>query len=401
MCERPIKLNNGTETACHKCKQCQYGKVKDWVGRNIAQSKTAAASFACTLTYGPELDENRMPISGRSDHLRTALLVYPDVQKFLKYLRAEGYALDFFVTGEKGTEKDRCHWHIVLHFRDKIPTHEIGINFSDRHVNQLGRLYDHKVCDMWPHGFMFWKQASYQDVFYNCKYILKNEDDDDSQRKPGMSKKPPLGAVYFQGLAERYVAQGMAPQALEYSFAEVTYLNKKTRRQEQVRFRLRDRSAEMFLEHYIASWEQQRPGEQRPKSRLVDDFEAYGRIISPAWLDSFDGRETKTIEQERWDQERWAATLEDQSQARAGRPKPTQADVEMEVEKQFGPQTQEQEFWKERGIALDLYREWWDQAVGVPDTPADALEFWKNFNQWYWHESWMEQYAWGEGEQQL
>ncbi|MFC3705922.1 hypothetical protein ACFOOL_14285 [Devosia honganensis] len=275
MCKAPNTLSDGTVVACRNCELCRYNRVKDWAGRNIAQAKVSAASFACTLTYGPELDEDRMPIAGRSDHIRAAVLTYSDVQKFIKYLRWLGYAVDYFVTGELGGLKSRTHWHVILHFRDRVPTHELGINFSDRHRNEYGKLYDHEVCAAWPHGFMFWKKAVFEDIFYNCKYILKDEDDEAAQRKPQMSKKPPLGAEYFIRWADLHVDQHLAPQTLDYRFPEV-----KKKDGSPLLFRLKGRTAEIFLDRFIARWPEVHGDRPRPKSELVDLYEEYGKIVT-------------------------------------------------------------------------------------------------------------------------
>lgn len=276
MCNDPNELPDGTVVACRNCELCRYNRVKDWAGRNIAQAKVSAASFACTLTYGPELDENRMPIPGRTDHIRMSVLTYSDVQKFLKYLRSHlGYECDYFVSGELGGLNSRTHWHIILHFRDRVPTHELGVNFSDRHVNERGKLYGHEVCKAWPHGFMFWKKAKFEDVFYNCKYILKAEDDDEAQRKPGMSKQPPIGAEYFMRWADLHVEQQVAPQTLKYRFPEI-----KKKDKSPLEFMLKGRTAEMFLERFISRWKEVHGEMQRPNSALVDLFEEYGKIVT-------------------------------------------------------------------------------------------------------------------------
>lgn len=275
MCHDPHSLPDGTIVACRNCELCRYNRVKDWAGRNVAQAKVSAASFACTLTYGPELDENRMPIPGKSDHIRMAVLTYSDVQKFLKYLRWLGYPCDYFITGELGGLKSRTHWHVILHFRDRVPTHELGVNFSDRHRNQYGKLYDHEVCKAWPHGFMFWKKAVFEDVFYNCKYILKDEADEAAQRKPGMSKKPPIGAEYFVRMADRYVDQHLAPQDLKYRHKEI-----RKKDGSPLDFMLKGRTAEIFLGRFIARWREVHGDKPRPRSQLVDLFEEYGKVVT-------------------------------------------------------------------------------------------------------------------------
>lgn len=283
MCHDPHELEDGIVVACRKCELCRWNRVKDWAGRNIAQAKVSTASFACTLTYGPELDEYPdghagkygQPIPGRSDHLRTAVLTYSDVQKFLKYLRELGYKFQYFVTGELGSLKSRTHWHIILHFQGRVPDHELGKNFSDRHVNQWGELFKHEVCAAWPHGFMFWKRAEFSDVLYNCKYILKDEGDEAQQRKPGMSKKPPIGTEYFMRWADQYVTDHLAPQTLEYRFEGV-----KNKDGTPLVFRLRGRTAELFLERFIKRWNEVHGDKPRPRSELVDLFEEYGKIVT-------------------------------------------------------------------------------------------------------------------------
>lgn len=283
MCHDPHTLADGTVVACRKCELCRYNRVKDWAGRNIAQAKVSAASFSCNLTYGPELDEYPVghagkygkPIPGRKDHVRTAVLTYSDVQNFLKRLRGLGYKVVYFVTGEFGSQRGRAHWHIILHFLDKVPEHVVGRNFSDRHVNEHGEIFDLELCDAWPHGFMHWVPAKFEDVFYDCKYILKDEGDEAAQRKPGMSKKPPIGAEYFRQWADWHVDCHLSPQTLFYTFDEI---KKKDGR--FLQFRLSGRTAEMFLERFIERWKQVHGDKPRPNSELVDLFEKYGKIVT-------------------------------------------------------------------------------------------------------------------------
>lgn len=256
MCIAPITVYVGKrgeteaqETACRECWQCRRQAVNDWVGRNIAEQKTAVATHSVTLTYGRD-DGNNV------DHLRAALLTYSDVQGYLKRLRANGYPAGYFVTGENGSKKGRAHWHIILHWRKAVPKHVIHENFMEAH---------------WPHGWSFWKEAHKNAVFYNCKYLQKDLADPAAQSHLQMSKKPPLGAAYFRQLAERYVEQGLAPQTLEYGFSDVK-MRTPTGGHEQVRFMLRGRSAELYLDHFVTEWERRHPGRAIPPSELVSDY---------------------------------------------------------------------------------------------------------------------------------
>lgn len=245
MCLAPQRLANGSEVACHKCWQCRERAIDDWVGRNIAESKTAKATHAVTLTYGRSR-------SNDVDHERAVVLTYSDVQKYLKLLRRHGYPVRYFVTGEFGSLKGRAHWHIMLYWLDKVPAHELDRNFMEEH---------------WPHGWSFWTRPTPHAVRYNCKYIQKDIGDAQRQGHLAMSKKPPLGTAYFQQVAEQYVRQGLAPQDLHYWFADVRNADGSVKK-----FMLKDRPAEMFLQHYVDTWKRTYPGRHLPNSELVEEF---------------------------------------------------------------------------------------------------------------------------------
>lgn len=144
----------------------------------------------------------------------------------------------------------------MLYWLERVPEHVLDKTFMEQH---------------WPHGWSFWTRPTAHAVRYNCKYIQKDMGDQARQGHLAMSKKPPLGALYFQRLAEQYVAQGLAPQTLEYSFPEVTR-RKKDGSAEVVPFRLKDRSAELFLDAFCREWERVNPGRQVPSSKLVEEY---------------------------------------------------------------------------------------------------------------------------------
>lgn len=260
MCIAPITVYVGKrgqkvpiESACHECWQCRANAINDWVGRNIAETKTSKACHAVTLTYGR--DER-----GEVDNINAAVLTYSDVQKYLKLLRFNGYPVRYFVTGEFGSKKGRAHWHIMLYWQGKVPPHVLDKNFSEPH---------------WKHGWSFWTKPGPHAVRYNCKYIQKDMGDAERQGHLAMSKKPPLGAVYFRQLAETYVQQGIAPQTLHYSFPDV-----RDRHEQPIQFLLGGRSAELFLDEYLAAWAWVHPTKEHPRSELLDLYREYGRIVS-------------------------------------------------------------------------------------------------------------------------
>lgn len=264
MCINPSTLPNGIQIGCRNCWQCKERRVLDWSGRCIAESKVATASSFVTLTYGGELDANGSPTGG-SDHERVAVLTYSDVQKFFKRLRKDGFACSYFVTGEYGTLKGRAHWHVIIYWHGAVPKH-----------NLREQTYHFQY---WPHGHTYWDKVTPQTVRYVCKYVLKDLDDAEAQGMLSMSKKPPLGARYFEQRAGEYVKAGLAPQTLAYGFDEA-----KNTAGKKLKFQLTGRSAEMFLQSYIDQWRgypergYQGPpcpvrGWHYPASDLVEEYE--------------------------------------------------------------------------------------------------------------------------------
>lgn len=271
MCISPSTLADGTEAACHRCWQCREQAVDDWVGRNIAESRTSVASHAATLTYGRSR-------AGDVDHVRAAILTYSDVQKCLKLLRYHGYAVRYFAIGEYGARKGRAHWHVIFHWVDRVPDMVLDRNFM---WSVRGRDGDMHL--VWPHGFAMLTKPTHAAFRYNCKYILKDQGPgEDRQGHLAMSKKPPLGSAYFARMAERYAEQGLAPQDLHYVFPEVTAPSKELRgSRERKRFMLRDRSAELFLDAYGDAWARLQPGRRIPPSDLVNNWLEWRALSVP------------------------------------------------------------------------------------------------------------------------
>lgn len=261
MCLKPATMDNGAQVSCRNCWQCREAAINDWVGRNIAESRTSKASHAITLTYGRNA-------SGDADHERSVLLTYHDVQKYLKRYRRQGFPLRYFVAGEFGTMKGRAHWHLILHWQERVPP-----------GRPLGKML---LDENWIHGWSWWKAPGVASFKYAAKYVMKAQRVGMDRREGvemyepvRMSKKPPLGADYFAGLARTIVRAGLAPQDLTYSFPEVAMMRRGRPDGVQV-YRLRDRSAELYLLSYIGAWDALQPGRSRPQSFLVDSFERYG-----------------------------------------------------------------------------------------------------------------------------
>lgn len=246
MCLAPNILVTGELVGCRKCWQCVQRRIDDWAGRCIAESKTADASIAITMTYGRDSE-------GTENHMNACVLTYSDVQKFWKRLRKAGYKFKYLIAGEYGSLKMRAHWHAIIWFTGKVP--DLKLN---------GKMQD---WDMWGHGHVVPEPVHINSARYLCKYILKDEQDDHAQSHFAMSKKPPIGTEYFQYLAEKFVQQGLAPQTPEYIFSDITKRNGEPDVFYMSKTVLRD-----FLHHYVNCWKSTRP-DHLPASELVEEFQ--------------------------------------------------------------------------------------------------------------------------------
>lgn len=274
MCLAPTRIPGQGFVACRECWQCRERKVDDWVGRNIAENKTAQAACVVSLTYGRD-KSTKSP-----DHLRAAVLTYSDVQKMLKHLRVDGYPVRYFVTGEYGSTKGRAHWHIILYWQGAVPEYELQTE-----------MYSWKY---WPHGFAYFDKMGPAAVRYACKYLLKDSTDEAAQMfGPMPSKKPPLGDAFFRELAHKHVDAGLSPQNLFYSFPDVRRVLMGTRgktakqfheQAKPIQFHMTGKTAENFCRYFVERWEEVHPDRPWPKSQAVMDV-LYPTTAPPPWRD--------------------------------------------------------------------------------------------------------------------
>jgi len=245
MCLTPSTLpETGIQVACRKCRLCNENRVKDWVGRCMAEVRNAAVTHSVTFTYGPK--------DGRENHEAAAILTYSHIQNMFKKLRRDGYPLRYLVAGEYGSRKGRAHWHAMFFWQEKAPP-EIVL---DKRVNY----------DWWPHGFTFVEAPHVHAIQYVCKYINKDQGDEGRQGKLAMSKRPVLGGLYFKRIAELQAKSGMAPQSPFYTFPEVRLRNGK-----MVQFYLRRAASEFYVDAWLDAWAKYQPGRVHPASQYIEE----------------------------------------------------------------------------------------------------------------------------------
>lgn len=267
------------EVACRKCWQCVANRKNDWVGRCIAEEQTSAETTVVHLTYGGD-DK----VTGLQTDLGASILIYRDVQLWLKRLRKKGYPLRYFAVGEFGSLKGRCHWHIICFWEKGSPPFEDGKrNWND----QFWRRYplDGSGTSE-PIGFTMTESLRGGDaeraVRYVLKYLVKNledvQDGEDvtSQALVRQSRNPPLGAVFFQRRAADFVAQRLLPQDGLYSFRDIIGPDGLPRQ-----FNLQGASLDYFMRELVRLW-RHRYGEHPLDTHHSDFVQAWCDDQAPA-----------------------------------------------------------------------------------------------------------------------
>lgn len=260
MCISPKTGPNGERLACRKCWQCLANATDLWVGKCIAESKTAGKTYLVTLTYG---SDERMGSEGND--MRAVTLCYPDVQLWLKRLRHQTTGpIRFLAAGEYGSEKGRSHWHVIVFCENSntvIPN--LKLDWRYIHEGERGQL-------IWPHGYSYWEEleASAQ-IGYVCKYI--KADEEERVYNTHVSKRPALGTAYFTLCAKLHVDQGISPLDTYYGFPDVL----KTHGSEAGRPRryiMTKAAAYKYCADFVTLWREKYGHDNWPQSDLIDQY---------------------------------------------------------------------------------------------------------------------------------
>lgn len=173
---------------CRRCWQCRSNRVSDYEGRALCEAWAATETITLTLTYAPR------------DDGADKILTPEHFQKFIRALRKRGHSLRYLVAGEYGDLKGRAHFHCVLFFYGKAPEMPQKQNFH---------------LPAWPHGHVFADHnVDPRTLRYVMKYILKEEY---GKHWFSLSKKPPLGAAWFEAKADECLSLGVMPSSFVYS----------------------------------------------------------------------------------------------------------------------------------------------------------------------------------------
>lgn len=177
MCTSPITQSDpieGNKTfACRRCAKCIEARLNDWVVRCVAEMATSGETLPIELTYRNN-EDGTLPDSAKAFR-------YADVRAFMNRLREEYYRtykargeIRFIVAGERGAEKDRVHWHMVIFSEKPITTLGKWSDFYFKPIEKprIKRM-DH--WSFWDHGHVMTKEANQEGIQYCLKYALKDQ----------------------------------------------------------------------------------------------------------------------------------------------------------------------------------------------------------------------------------
>lgn len=230
MCTNPITTQSdvGEITfSCRNCDECIATRKNEWVARGCAEFATSNFSMIVNLTYRNRPD-GTLPRSARAFN-------YADVQNYIKRIRkaafktyGKGVEIRYIVCGERGSQKDRVHWHMVL--------------FSTHDLSKLGKWFDFVFKSIpdprpgkmdhwsfWEHGHVQTDTVDQRGLSYILKYCIKDQFNVVKARGTGriakaentgagmfrMSKAPPIGWRYIEHKLDRLTETLAVPPSTE------------------------------------------------------------------------------------------------------------------------------------------------------------------------------------------
>jgi len=220
MCSNPITSTDvhGVEItfSCRVCDDCIATRKNDWVARACAEQDTAAHTYVLNLTYRNNPDGTK-PISARAFN-------YRDVQNLFKKIRShaadhisDDFELRYIVCGERGTQRNRVHWHVIV-----FASHDIFAlgKWTDFHGKPIDAPKPGRMAHwhpFWPHGHLTTDDVNQKTISYVLKYALKDmfnivkaagtkryaKAENHGSSMFRMSKVPPIGWRYIEAKLNR------------------------------------------------------------------------------------------------------------------------------------------------------------------------------------------------------
>jgi len=174
-------------TPCKRCWQCKSNRLNDYVGRSLCEMAYSDYTLALTLTYADSANISSKEITPKH------------FQQFVKSLRNNNHKVRYIVCGEYGKLRGRAHFHCILFGKGSPPNIPQKENVHIEH---------------WPHGHVFADWSADENALrYVLKYLLHP---DKGTAWFSLSKKPPIGSVFFEEKAKEAASLGVLPASFDY-----------------------------------------------------------------------------------------------------------------------------------------------------------------------------------------
>lgn len=180
--------------SCGKCLECVTKNSTEWAFRLYLEARSHKEVCFVTLTY----NEDNLPLNGNLDRR--------EVQLFIKKLRKaiSPVKIRIFYSGEYGSKKDRCHFHIIVF--GFIPKDLVFFFKRDGHnvykSDFISSLWSNRFFDKEKNkyvnkskGFITVEDLTLDSAKYCAKYMQKLKKPPKGNNKPfiGMSNRPGIG----------------------------------------------------------------------------------------------------------------------------------------------------------------------------------------------------------------
>lgn len=267
-CLAPLLINPprgaSISVPCGKCRLCLLNKRNDLSGRAIVESEGAAYVCMVSLTYRNNPDGTLPP--GASDFVTDHLSAFVRAER--KKGKISHGGLRYLATGERGPQgSKRCHYHIMLMYRDGRPAHWPRVSSSRDRVH----------LPTWPHGHLTISESDdpARLARYVAYYAYKNsanafEETPLGRRRlfagPFFSRSPVLGYSFAVSVAREYAEKGLCPASAAYR-VKGARSNGKTGE-----FYFRGTLRDVFASEYVKAWRELNGSDPLPSDFITSRF---------------------------------------------------------------------------------------------------------------------------------
>lgn len=193
--ERVSLADSVIDVPCGLCPNCLARKQREWKARITLESHYHKFNYFVTFTLAPENVDKFCKSSNPT---------LPDIDKckreFRKYFdrirKTYGYMpFKHLIVSEKGSKKERLHFHGILFSDIPLFGEEYPLTFSWmlRHVQQWFAMND-QLSKPWKHGFATIGFCEPRTISYVTKYITK---DVTNSYRPLLLVSPGIGKSYL------------------------------------------------------------------------------------------------------------------------------------------------------------------------------------------------------------